>query len=75
LNLLDEPGRFYGYPYCWAEYELPRFGKGKGTLWAHENTIKDGVHTDAWCQNKSKATPPDYALPPHNAPLDIVFGF
>jgi len=75
LNLLSEPGKFYGYPYCWAEYGLPNHGKGQGTMWAHGNTINDGIHTDAWCQNKTNVVKPAWPLPPHNAPLDIIFWY
>jgi len=75
LNLLSSPGKFYGYPYCWSEYNLPKFGKGAGTMWAHNDFVHDGIHNDAWCQNKSNVEPPSLPLPPHNAPLDIMFWY
>jgi len=73
LNLLTKGGSFYGYPYCWAEYDLGKYGHGAGTMWAHEKFMNDGVHTDAWCQNSSNVLPPALALQPHTAPLDIKF--
>ncbi|KAL1920018.1 uncharacterized protein VTP21DRAFT_1164 [Calcarisporiella thermophila] len=75
LNLLDQPGAFYGYPYCWTEYDLSKFGtgKGKGAQWAWPEFLNDGVHTDAWCRNSTNNYPPALAMPAHVAPLDIVF--
>jgi glucose/arabinose dehydrogenase len=72
LNLLDKPGKFYGYPYCWAEYLLAK-GKGPGTMWATEQFMKDGTHTDQWCQNPNNVVRPALALSAHNAPLDVFF--
>jgi len=74
VNLFDEPGQFYGYPYCWSEYDLaPAYAKGKGAQWAHPNFINDGIHTDAWCQERSNVVPPAYSMAAHQAPLDIKF--
>eukprot|EP01089_Gocevia_fonbrunei_P011898 TRINITY_DN2660_c0_g1_i1.p1 TRINITY_DN2660_c0_g1~~TRINITY_DN2660_c0_g1_i1.p1 ORF type:complete len:351 (+),score=57.01 TRINITY_DN2660_c0_g1_i1:483-1535(+) len=68
----NKTGQFYGYPYCWSEYNLPvEYAKGKGTPWAHPDFINDGLHTDNWClQNVIR---PSYNLPAHTAPLDLVF--
>jgi hypothetical protein len=37
-------GLFYGYPYCWSQYNLTT-GKPPGTQWATDKFIKDGTHT------------------------------
>jgi len=74
VNLFDVPGKFYGYPYCWSEFNLPAgTGKGIGAQWAHPNFINDGVHSDAWCQNTNNVVPPKWNFPAHSAPLDIKF--
>jgi glucose/arabinose dehydrogenase len=74
LNLFAEPGRFYGYPYCFSEFLLPdSVGMGPGTQWADPATIDDGTHTDAWCQNASNVVPPALAMQAHSAPLDLIF--
>lgn len=72
LNLFEEQnaGRFYGYPYCWSEYDLPDTGSGSGTQWADpQNT----THDDAWCKDTSNVLPPVLAMQGHSAPLDIKF--
>jgi len=73
LNLFDQQGKFYGYPYCWAQYNLSSVTTPRGTLYAIDKFMRDGTHTDAWCQNLTNAIPPKYQLPPHTAPLDIIF--
>jgi len=74
LNLFAKPGLFYGYPYCWSEYQMAiNKSLPRGTQWAHPNFINDGKHTDAWCQNSANVVPPAYNLPAHTAPLDIYF--
>jgi len=74
VNLLHQPGGFYGYPYCWTEYDLaPQYAKGRGTQWAHPNFMNDGTHTDAWCQNTNNVIKPAYSMGAHQAPLDIKF--
>eukprot|EP01126_Amoeba_proteus_P044997 TRINITY_DN5024_c0_g2_i2.p1 TRINITY_DN5024_c0_g2~~TRINITY_DN5024_c0_g2_i2.p1 ORF type:complete len:199 (-),score=34.12 TRINITY_DN5024_c0_g2_i2:114-710(-) len=75
LSLLSTPGKFYGYPYCWAEWQLGKFGHGVGTMWAHKNTMNDGIHTDQWCQDRNNVEPPTYSLPAHNAPMEIIFWY
>jgi len=72
VNLLTAR-RFYGYPYCWSEYDLPVYGLGEGTQWAHPNFMNDGTHTDAWCRNTNNVVPPAWNMPAHTAPLDIKF--
>jgi glucose/arabinose dehydrogenase len=77
LNRFDvaNPGRFYGYPYCWSEGILPSPpGKGAGTQWLHSNFNNTAPYSDAWCQNTANVVPPAHCLPAHNAPLDIFFG-
>jgi glucose/arabinose dehydrogenase len=74
LNLFMEPGRFYGYPYCWTEYTLPAgVGMGRGTQWAYPSTMNDGTHSDVWCRNTANVVPPALVMQAHSAPLDIKF--
>jgi len=76
VNLLwPNNSTFFGYPFCWSEWEIStqHGGKGKGTQWAHPLFIHDGLHNDAWCKDKQNVVPPAYCLPAHTAPLDIVF--
>jgi glucose/arabinose dehydrogenase len=70
MNLFAEPGRFYGYPYCWSEHTLAA-GRGAGTQWAYRSG--DPTHGDAWCQDPANNLPPKFSLPAHVAPLDIIF--
>ncbi len=74
LNLFGEPGRFYGYPYCWSEFSLPAGqGLGPGTQWTDPNFIDDGTHTDQWCRNPDNVVLPVVAMQGHSAPLDLLF--
>uniref|UniRef100_A0A6B2L6F7 Pyrroloquinoline quinone-dependent pyranose dehydrogenase beta-propeller domain-containing protein n=1 Tax=Arcella intermedia TaxID=1963864 RepID=A0A6B2L6F7_9EUKA len=73
VNLFDVPSKFYGYPYCWTEYDLPKFGKGRGSQWVHNNFINDGVHSDAWCSDTNNVVRPKWSMSAHQAPLDIQF--
>jgi glucose/arabinose dehydrogenase len=74
LNLFATPGRFYGYPYCWTEYNLPQgVGAGRGAQWAHPQFMNDGMHTDAWCKNTANVVPPRVSMQGHSAPLDVLF--
>jgi len=73
LNLFDRAG-FYGYPYCWSEYNLTgSVGGGPGTQWVHPQFSSNGIHSDAWCRNTSNVLEPHYSLPAHTAPLDLIF--
>ncbi|RYZ07644.1 MAG: hypothetical protein EOO73_11755 [Myxococcales bacterium] len=71
LNLFreEDAGRFYGYPYCWSEYNLPN-GNGPGTQWADPTNTK---HDDAWCKDTANVIPPVMVMQGHSAPLDIKF--
>ena len=74
LNLFAEPGRFYGYPYCWSEFRLPEAqAQGPGTQWADPRFLEDGTHTDAWCRNTDNVVPPVLSMQAHAAPLDLLF--
>jgi glucose/arabinose dehydrogenase len=74
LNLFAQPGRFYGYPYCWTEFSLPTgVGLGRGTQWAYPTTMSDGTHDDAWCRSSTSVVPPVLVMQAHSAPLDIKF--
>ena len=55
LNKFDGPvGTFYGYPYCWTEYNLPVYGLGRGTQWAWPSDStgygKSWEKDDQWCR-------------------------
>ena len=71
LNRFDGPiGTFYGYPYCWTEYNLPsNVGKGRGTVWAWPGN--NPKNNDQWCRMNSK--PPALSMQGHSAPLGITF--
>lgn len=74
MNMFKQPGAFYGYPYCWSEGQLAQNkSHPTGTQWAHPNFMKDGKHTDAWCQDPANVKLPVYNFPAHTAPLDILF--
>jgi glucose/arabinose dehydrogenase len=74
VNRFAVPGAFYGYPYCWSEYQLAEgVGGGPGTQWLHPAFDDDGVHSDAWCKDPGNVTPPAFAMPAHVAPLDVLF--
>jgi glucose/arabinose dehydrogenase len=72
LNLFLEQnaGRFYGYPYCWSEFNLPTTGSGPGTQWADPDNT---THDDAWCKNTTNVLPPVLVMQGHSAPLDVKF--
>jgi glucose/arabinose dehydrogenase len=69
LFLEENAGRFYGYPYCWSEFNLPN-GDGPGTQWADPNNT---MYDDAWCQNTTNVIPPIMVMQGHSAPLDLRF--
>jgi glucose/arabinose dehydrogenase len=70
----SSPPLFYGYPFCWSEGVLPpNVGLGPGTQWAQPDFMNDGTHTDEWCRNVSNVVPPQFTMPAHMAPLDILF--
>jgi len=74
MNLFLEPGKFYGYPYCWSEYLLEHNeSQPRGSQWVHNNFIDDGIHTDEWCRNRSNVRKPAYNFQAHMAPMDIIF--
>ncbi|CAM6125603.1 unnamed protein product [Calypogeia fissa] len=73
LNLFNgKRGTFYGYPFCWSEYNLPKFGTGPGSQWAWP-TLENGTITDSWCKNVTNVRPPELAMQAHSAPLGITF--
>jgi glucose/arabinose dehydrogenase len=74
LNRFPESnkGKTYGYPYCWSEYLLPKYGKGPGTVWAWPNIKHDNVlTTDDWCRKNS--VPSELSMQAHSAPLGMSF--
>jgi len=67
-------GAFFGYPYCFSEYNLPApHGQGKGTQWAWPQFMNDGTHNDNWCRDTSNVVPPAAVMPAHTAPLGMKF--
>lgn len=73
-----EPGRRYGYPYCFTAQRISMNGivVPPGTQLHAEGTTEDGFfftnpHDDAWCAQNSD--PPLTFLQAHSAPLDITF--
>jgi len=72
VNLFTKSGQFYGYPYCWSEFQLPNETL-PGTQWLHPNFQNDGTHSDSWCKNTNNVVKPAWNLDPHTAPLDILF--
>ena len=75
LNKLDEIGKFYGYPYCFSEYNIPKFGLGRGTQWAwpwyRTDYGSSWGKNDEWCRTRSQG--PALAMQGHSAPLGMAF--
>ena len=75
LNKFDGPiGTFYGYPYCWTEYDLPVYGLGTGTQWAWPSVDEYGEgwgKDDEWCRTMSRG--PEVSMQGHSAPLGMTF--
>jgi glucose/arabinose dehydrogenase len=73
INLFDpaQPGRNYGYPFCWSEgvWTGPA-AKGPGTQ--HLDPDQPGGFTEASCQDPNMVVRPAFVLGAHLAPLDIV---
>lgn len=40
-NLLSETGKFYGYPYCWSQYNLTTVTTPRGTQYALPDFIEN----------------------------------
>lgn len=66
-------GAFYGYPYCFSQYNLTTVTTPVGTQYAVPQFMGDGVHIDKWCQNTTNVVKPAYQIHPHTAPLDLLF--
>jgi len=75
VNLFAQPGRFYGYPYCWSEFNLSRSvgGGNPGNQWVHENFQNRPPYSDAWCRDVRNVVRPVFNMQAHMAPLDILF--
>jgi glucose/arabinose dehydrogenase len=73
VNLFDtsQPGRAYGYPFCWSEgiWSGPT-AAGTGTQ--HLDPENPGGFTEAMCQDPTLVIPPVMGLRAHLAPLGIV---
>eukprot|EP00754_Rhynchopus_humris_P023685 Rhum_TRINITY_DN14846_c2_g1::Rhum_TRINITY_DN14846_c2_g1_i1::g.122817::m.122817 len=79
LNRFDKkaPGRFYGYPYCFSEFLLPKaqrdiHGSVPGRNWLWDGYGTD-VRTDAWCDDEANVVKPVYSFQAHMAPLGVEF--
>jgi glucose/arabinose dehydrogenase len=72
LNMFT-PGKFYGYPFCWSQYNLSTVTTPRNTQYGLTQFLNDGTHTDKWCQNATNVVKPMYTLHPHTAPLDLLF--
>ncbi|ORY53050.1 hypothetical protein BCR33DRAFT_779409 [Rhizoclosmatium globosum] len=76
INLLDEKGAFYGYPFCFTAGNISlSFDNDpiRGTQWAWMKGGVDGVHDDDWCRNSKNNKPPAAHLPAHTTPISMVF--
>jgi len=66
------PGKFYGYPYCWSQFNLTiNHGMPIGTQWGFPQFMPN--ITDAWCNNNNNVVKPALNMQAHYAPLDINF--
>jgi glucose/arabinose dehydrogenase len=74
INRIPTDGKFYGYPYCWTEYNLPANlgGLGPGTQHADEEIPMATRKTDDWCRDTANVVPPSGMMQAHWAPLGIV---
>ena len=66
-NSLAKNTKFYGYPFCWYEYNIPTYGLGKGTLWAWPGYNK----TDEWCRENVEDW--EQVVVAHSTPLGMTF--
>eukprot|EP01090_Pellita_catalonica_P016266 TRINITY_DN4608_c0_g1_i1.p1 TRINITY_DN4608_c0_g1~~TRINITY_DN4608_c0_g1_i1.p1 ORF type:complete len:437 (-),score=45.91 TRINITY_DN4608_c0_g1_i1:321-1631(-) len=65
-----EKGQFYGYPYCWTEFDLPKsYAKGVGTKWM----IPGSARSDEWCRNTTNVRPVAWSIRAHSAPMGMAF--
>jgi len=74
LNMFNKntPGKYYGYPYCWSQYNLTlNHGMPIGTQWGYPDFMPN--ITDAWCNNDNNVVKPALNMQAHFAPLDINF--
>lgn len=71
LNRFDTAGAFYGYPFCWSEFDWPTHGTGRGSQ--HADPDFPQGHDEAWCRSEANVKLPKWVLPAHLAPLGIVF--
>ncbi|KND04536.1 uncharacterized protein SPPG_00261 [Spizellomyces punctatus DAOM BR117] len=77
IYLLEQPGRFYGYPYCFTLGNVSgsfATDPSVGTQYAWPDSMNDGTHTDAWCRDPANVVTPSAMIQAHSAPLDMEFG-
>jgi len=74
VNIFMNPGRFYGYPYCWSEGILNSpLKKGPTAQWVYPEF--NATYNDTWCDDDNNVIKPVWVLPAHTAPLDILFDY
>lgn len=73
INKFVREGQFYGYPYCFSEWELSNYGLGMKTQWSWPDFMNDGTHNDEWCRNTTNNIPPQSLIEAHTAPLGMKF--
>ncbi|KAJ3030218.1 UNVERIFIED_CONTAM: hypothetical protein HDU68_009742 [Siphonaria sp. JEL0065] len=76
INLLDEQGAFYGYPYCFTAGNVTLgfdSDPSRGRQWSWVKGGIDGKHDDDWCRNITNNKPPVAHIPAHSAPISMVF--
>jgi glucose/arabinose dehydrogenase len=73
MNIIDHknPGKFYGYPYCFSEFHIPNFGHFPGEQWVQPDF--QSTHTDEWCRDTRNVVRPVFNFGAHIAPLDVIF--
>jgi len=71
----DQPGKFFGYPYCFSEFSLPASvgGGNPGNQWVHSKFQGVSPYSDEWCRDTKNVVRPKYVAQAHMAPLDIMF--
>ncbi|KAI8611686.1 hypothetical protein BC830DRAFT_1171680 [Chytriomyces sp. MP71] len=76
INILDAPGKFYGYPFCVTAGNVSlSFATDpvRGSQWSSILGGIDHIRDDAWCRNGANNQPPVAHLPAHSAPIAMTF--
>lgn len=72
INLFDGEKKFYGYPYCWSEYNITS-KRSTGRNSQHVSPEFESIYDDDWCNNDNNVVKPIFQLFPHTAPLDLLW--